>query len=150
MAFLLVATVSSVQLLSRVRLFPRHGLQHTRLPCSLPTLRACLNSCPSNWWCQPTTSVSVVPFSSCLQSFPVSVFSEESDVCIRWSKCWSFSFNISPSNEHPGLIFRKKRYKRLNSLSIVSQLASDKDWVPSRLVLELMFLTINNAIQSLD
>ena len=46
-----------------------HGLQHTRLPCPSPTPRACSNSCPSSWWCHPTISSSVVPFSSCLQSF---------------------------------------------------------------------------------
>ena len=49
-----------------------HGLQHTRLPCPSPTPRACLNSCPSSWWCHPTISSSVVPFSSYLQSFPAS------------------------------------------------------------------------------
>ena len=49
-----------------------HGLQHDRLPCPLPTLGACSNSCPSSWWCHPTISPSVVPFSSCLQSFPAS------------------------------------------------------------------------------
>ena len=47
-----------------------HGLQHTRLPCPSPTPR--VYSCPLNWWCHPTTSFSVVPFSSCLQSFQVS------------------------------------------------------------------------------
>ena len=36
--------------------------------------------------------------------FPIRVFSNESVLCIRWLKYWSFSFNISPSNEHPGLI----------------------------------------------
>ena len=46
-----------------------HGLQHTRLPCPSP---ACSNSCPSSRWCHPTFSSSVIPFSSCLQSFPVS------------------------------------------------------------------------------
>ena len=49
-----------------------HGLQHARLPCPLPTLRACSNSCPSSRWCHPTISSSVVPFSSHLQSFPAS------------------------------------------------------------------------------
>ena len=44
--------------------------------------------------------------SSWLQSFPASVFSNESVLCIRWPEYWSFSFSISPSNEHPGLIFR--------------------------------------------
>ena len=49
-----------------------HGLQHTKLPCPSPTPRACSNSCPSSRWCHPTISSSVVPFSSCLQSFPAS------------------------------------------------------------------------------
>ena len=49
-----------------------HGLQHARLACPSPTPRACSNSRPLNWWCYPTISFSVVPFSSCLQSFPAS------------------------------------------------------------------------------
>ena len=48
------------------------GLQHTRLPCPSSSHRACSNSCPSSWWCHPTISSSVIPFSSCLQSFPAS------------------------------------------------------------------------------
>ena len=49
-----------------------HGLQHIRFPClSLPP-RVCSNSCPSCWWSLPTISSSVVPFSSCLKSFPAS------------------------------------------------------------------------------
>ena len=44
-----------------------HGLQYTRLPCPSPTPGAYLNSCPLSWWCHPTISSSVVPF-SCLQS----------------------------------------------------------------------------------
>ena len=49
-----------------------YGLQHARLPCPSPTPGACSNSCPSSWWCHPTISSFVVPFSSCLQSFPAS------------------------------------------------------------------------------
>ena len=49
-----------------------HGLQHARPPCPSPTPGACSNSCPLNQWCHPTISSSVVPFSSCLQSFPAS------------------------------------------------------------------------------
>ena len=49
-----------------------HGLQHTRLPCPSLTSRAYSNSCPSSRWCYPTISSSVIPFSSCLQSFPAS------------------------------------------------------------------------------
>ena len=47
-------------------------LQHARLPCPSPMPRAYSNSCPSCWWCHPTISSSVVPFSSHLQSFPAS------------------------------------------------------------------------------
>ena len=54
-------------------LWPR-GLQHARPPCPSPTPRACSNSCPSSQWCHPAISSSVVPFSSCLQSFPASQF----------------------------------------------------------------------------
>ena len=49
-----------------------HGWQHARLPCPSPTPRAYSNSCPLSRWCHPTISSSVVPFSSCLQSFPAS------------------------------------------------------------------------------
>ena len=80
-----------------------HGLQHARLPCRSPTLGACSNSCPSSRWCHPTISSPILPFSSCLQSFPASgSFSNESVLCIRWPKYWSFS--ISPSNAYSGLI----------------------------------------------
>ena len=49
-----------------------HGLQHARPPCPSPTPGAYSNSHPLSWWCHPTISSSVVPFSSCLQSFPAS------------------------------------------------------------------------------
>ena len=57
------------------------GLQHARPPCPSPTPGVHSNSCPLSQWCHPTIS-SVVPFSSCLQSFPAS----GSVVCIRWSQ----------------------------------------------------------------
>ena len=85
-----------------------HGPQHARPPCPSPTPRVQPNSSPSSQWCHPTISSSVVPFSSCLQSPPafpsISVFSNESAIHIKLPKYWSLSFNISPSNEHPGLI----------------------------------------------
>ena len=49
-----------------------HGLQHTRPPCPSPTPRVYPNSCPLSWWCHSTISSSVIPFSSCPQSFPAS------------------------------------------------------------------------------
>ena len=73
-----------------------------RPPCPLPAPGVHSNSCPLSWWCHPTISSSVVSFSSYLQSFPASVFSNESVLQIRWPNYWSFS--ISPSNEYSGLI----------------------------------------------
>ena len=51
--------------------FRSHGLQHTRLPCPSLTPGVYSTSCPSRWWCHPTISSSVIPF-SCLQYFPAS------------------------------------------------------------------------------
>ena len=73
-----------------------HESQHSRPPCPSPTPGVYSNSCPSSQWCHPAISSSIVPFSSCPQSLPAS----------GWPKYWSFSFTISLSNEHPGLIFR--------------------------------------------
>ena len=49
-----------------------HGLQHINLPCLSPSSRVCSNSHSLSRWCHPTISSSVVPFSSCLLSFPAS------------------------------------------------------------------------------
>ena len=49
-----------------------HRLKHTRLLCPPLSPRVCSNSCPVSWWCYLTIASSVIPFSSCLQSFPAS------------------------------------------------------------------------------
>ena len=49
-----------------------HEPQHPRPPCPFPTLGVYPNPCPLSWWCHPTISSSVIPFSPCLQSFPAS------------------------------------------------------------------------------
>ena len=96
---------SSVQSLSRVWLFVPHGLQHARLPCPSPTPGAYSNSCPLSRWCHPTISSSVVPFSSCPQSFPASGSFPMSQFFTSGGQSIGVSAsNISPSNEHPGLI----------------------------------------------
>ena len=81
-----------------------HELQHTRPSCPSPSPGVHANSHPSSQWCHPAISSSVIPFSSCPQSLPASVFSNESTLRMRWPKYWSFSFSIIPSKEHPGLI----------------------------------------------
>ena len=81
-----------------------HEPQHARPPCPSSTPGVHPNPCPLSWWCHPTISSSVSPFSSCPQSFPVSGSFQMSQLCIRGPKYWSFSFNISPSNEYSGLL----------------------------------------------
>ena len=82
-----------------------HGLQHARFPCPSPTPRVYPNSCRLSQWCHPTISSSVIPFSSCPQSFSASgSFHMSQFFVIRWQKYWSFSFNVSPSDEQSGLI----------------------------------------------
>ena len=81
-----------------------HECQHARPPCPSPTPGVHSNSRPSSPWCHPAISSSLIPFSSWPQSLPASVFSNESTLHISWPKDWSFSFNLSPSNEHPGLL----------------------------------------------
>ena len=92
-----------------------HKPQHTRPPCPSPTPGVDPNPCPLSQWCHPTTSSSVIPFSSCPQSFQHQglfkwVSSSHQVLPNYWSftletpKYWSFTFNISPSNVHPGLI----------------------------------------------
>ena len=82
-----------------------HGLQHDRLPCPglvSPSPGVCSNSRQLSQWCHPTISSSAAPSHPALNlSFPA-LFQWIGH--IRWPKYWSFSFNISPSNEYSGLI----------------------------------------------
>ena len=83
-----------------------HGLQHARLPCPSLTLGVNSNSCPLSRWCHLTILSSVVPFSSCLQSFPtsgsfpMSQFFASSGQSIGVSA----SASVLPKNIHSGLI----------------------------------------------
>ena len=81
-----------------------HKLQHARPPCPSPAPRVHSHSRPSSRWCHPAISSSVIPFSFCPQSLPSSKSFHESTLPMRWPKYWNFSFSISPSREHPGLI----------------------------------------------
>ena len=110
-----------------------HGLQHARPPCPSPTHGVYSNSCPLSRWYHPNISSYVVPFSFCPQSFPASVFSNESAVCIRLPKYWSLSFSISPSNEYSGLIFFRMDWLELlvvqGTLKGLLQHHSSKAWI---------------------
>ena len=81
-----------------------HEPQYERPPCPSPAPGVHPNPCLSSQWCHPTI-ILCRPLLLLPSIFPsIKVFSNESPLCIRWPKYWSFTFNISPSNEHPGLI----------------------------------------------
>ena len=105
-------------------------LQHARLACPSSTPGAFSNSCSLSLWCHPTISSSVIPLSSCLQSFPAK---SESVPHKRWPKYWSFNFTISPSNEYSGLIsFRIDWFVLLavqGTLKSLLQHHSSKAWI---------------------
>ena len=94
----------SVRSLSCVWLFATPRTRHDRPPCPSPTPRVHPNPCPS----MPSNHLILCcPLLLLPSIFPsIWVFSNESALRIRGPKYWSFSFNISPSNEHPGPIFR--------------------------------------------
>ena len=83
-----------------------HESQHTRPPCPSPIPGVHPNSCPLTESVMPSNCLILChPLLLLPSIFPsIRVFSNESALCIRWPKYWSFSFNISPSNEHSGLI----------------------------------------------
>ena len=93
-----------------------HGLKHTiKLPCPSPISGACSNSCPSNWWCHPIISASVIPFSFYLQSFPKSgAFLINQLFTSGGQNSGASASSISPSSEYSGLIsFRMDWFDRL-------------------------------------
>jgi len=81
-----------------------HGLQHIRPPCPSTTPVVYTNLCPSSQWCHPTISSRYLLLLPPSMLPSISVFSNESVLCIRWPKYWSLNFSISPSNEYSGLI----------------------------------------------
>ena len=99
------STIRSVQLLSPVHLFATPWTTAHQASLSVTNSQSLLKVVSVESGCHPTISSYVIPFSSCLQSFPASgSFLVNQFFAIRWPKYWSFSFNISPSNEYWGLI----------------------------------------------
>ena len=110
-----------------------HGLQHSSLSCSSLTPGAYSKSCPSSGWCYPLLLLHSI--------FPsLRVFSIESVLHIRWSKYWSFSFSISPSNEYSGLISFSIDWMELLAVQGSLQMQGSP-WV-SRTQLKIYLITI--------
>ena len=118
---LLMYQFCSVQSLSHADSLRPHEPQHARPPCSITNSRSSLMSIesvmPSSHLilCRPLLLLPTIPPS-------IRVFSNESALRMRWPKYWSFSFSITPSNEHPGLI--SFRMDWLNFLAVQGTLKS--------------------------
>ena len=104
-----------------------YGLQHTKLPCPSPTPGACSNSCSLSQWCHPTISSSVIPFSSCPQSFPTSGFFPMSQFFASGGQNIGVSASasvlpmksrFSPSNDWSGIqnLYNGVNYTYINGL----------------------------------
>ena len=112
-------------------LFSRSIVSDSVLYCPSPSPGACSNSCPLSWWCHPAVSSSVVPFSSCLQSFPASGSFPMSQLFTSSGQqtYWSFNFSISPSNEYSGLVsFRIDWFDLLLSKGLSRIFSSTRVW----------------------
>ena len=88
-----------------------HGLQHVRPPCLSPTPGVYSNSCPLSWWCHPTISSFVIPFSSCLQSFPASG-------SFKW---------VSSSHQVPKVLEFQLHHQSFHEYSVLLNI---QDWFP--------------------
>ena len=120
---------------------PSHGPQDARLSCPSLSPGVCQSSCLLNRRCHPTTSPSVASFP--LSSiFPgIRVFYNKSAPLIRWPKYWSFSFSISPSHEHSGLIsFRIDWFDLLPAQGILKRLLQHHNSKASVLWLSTFFM----------
>ena len=114
---------SSVQLLSRVRLFATPWIAACQASLSITNSQSFLKLMPIELvmpsshliLCHPLLFLPPIPLS-------IRVFSNESTLRMRWPKYWSFSFSISPSNEHPGLV--SFRMDRLDLLAVQGTLKS--------------------------
>ena len=117
-----------------------HESQHARPPCSSPTpgvypkLTSIQSVMPSSHLilCRPLLLLPPIPCS-------IRVFSNDSTLCMRWPKYWSFSFSISRSNEHPGLISFRMDWLHLLAVQGLSRVFSNTT-VQTHQFLALSFL----------
>ena len=129
---LFIIYVVIVQLISHIWLFVNPWTAAHQIFLSLTTSWVCLKSCPlSRWYIQ--ASVLCCPLLLPLIFPSIRVFSNELLLHIRWPKYWNFSFNVSPSNEHPGLSSLRMDWLALlvvqGTLKSLLQHHSSKAWI---------------------
>ena len=117
--------LSSVQSLSRVRLLRPHEPQHARPPCPSPAPGVYPSPCPLSRWCHPTISSSVVPFSSCFQSFPASGSFQMSLFTFFVSSGQSIEFQLQQQS------FQYRRFKRHGLDPWVRKIPWRRVWQPT-------------------
>ena len=105
MLYILIIFKDSVQSLSHVRLFATPWTTACQVSLSITKSRSPPKPMSIQSMMSSNHLILCRPLLLLPSIFPsIRVFSNESALCMRWPKYWSFSFNISPSNEHPGLI----------------------------------------------
>ena len=104
---------SSVQLLSRVRLFATPWITARQASLSITISQSSLKLMSIELVMPSSNLILCCPFSSWSQSLPATESFPMSQLCMRWPKYWSFSFSIIPSKEHPGLISFKMDWLHL-------------------------------------
>ena len=119
-----------------------HEPQHARPPCPSPSPGVHPSPCPFCRWCHPNHLILCHPLLLLPSIFPsIKVFSNESALHIRWPKYWSLSFNISTSNEHPGLnSFRMDWLDLLLVHGILNSLLQHHSWKASILLVSAFFI----------
>ena len=111
-----------------------HGLQHARLLCPWLSPRVCSNSCPLSRWCYLTTSSSVIPFSSCLQSFLASGSFPMSQLFASGGQSIEASASVLPMNVQDGFPLRLSGLISLLSKGLSRVFSSTTTWQPMVLV----------------
>ena len=97
-------SVQSVQSLSHVQLFVTPWSAGHQVSLFITNSQIYSNSCPLSWWCHPPSHLLLSPSPPAFNIFQHQGLLNESVLCIRWPKYWSFSFSISPSNKSSGLM----------------------------------------------
>ena len=116
-----------------------HRLQYARLPCTSPTSRAYSNLCPFSWWCHPTISSSVVPFSSCLQFCPASGSFPVNRLFTSGGQSIAASASVPPMNIHGWFPLRLTSLTSLLSKGLSRVFSSTTVWRTNSSVLCLLY-----------